>query len=125
MGLRERFQIFGFETTCVHFHRQRIYTEPTLYLDGQPIPCPPPWEEHQINFDISPTKQKKEDTREAAYQKEFLKIKEKNSNYYAVYTDSSKLEEKVAAAAYFPQSPDCSKVTRLRDGSSVVLSSRT
>ncbi|GFN82814.1 RNA-directed DNA polymerase from mobile element jockey [Plakobranchus ocellatus] len=26
------------KTTCVHFHRQRIYTEPALYLDGQPIP---------------------------------------------------------------------------------------
>ncbi|GFO08398.1 hypothetical protein PoB_003490300 [Plakobranchus ocellatus] len=25
-------------TTCVHFHRQRIYTEPALHLDGQPIP---------------------------------------------------------------------------------------
>ncbi|GFO19454.1 RNA-directed DNA polymerase from mobile element jockey [Plakobranchus ocellatus] len=38
MGLRERFQIFGLKTTCVHFHRQRIYTEPALDLDGQPIP---------------------------------------------------------------------------------------
>ncbi|GFO22414.1 RNA-directed DNA polymerase from mobile element jockey, partial [Plakobranchus ocellatus] len=26
------------KTTCVHFHRQRIYTEPALHLDGQPIP---------------------------------------------------------------------------------------
>ncbi|GFO09000.1 RNA-directed DNA polymerase from mobile element jockey [Plakobranchus ocellatus] len=26
------------KTTCVHFHRQRIYTEPELHLDGQPIP---------------------------------------------------------------------------------------
>ncbi|GFO21843.1 ribonuclease hi [Plakobranchus ocellatus] len=34
MGLRERCQVF----TCVHFHRQRIYTEPALHLDGQPIP---------------------------------------------------------------------------------------
>ncbi|GFN87451.1 RNA-directed DNA polymerase from mobile element jockey [Plakobranchus ocellatus] len=25
------------KTTCVHFHRQRIYTEPALHLDGQPI----------------------------------------------------------------------------------------
>ncbi|GFO46827.1 retrovirus-related pol polyprotein from type-1 retrotransposable element r1 [Plakobranchus ocellatus] len=24
--------------TCVHLHRQRIYTEPALHLDGQPIP---------------------------------------------------------------------------------------
>ncbi|GFO40684.1 RNA-directed DNA polymerase from mobile element jockey [Plakobranchus ocellatus] len=26
------------KTTCVHFHRQRIYTEPALHLDGQPVP---------------------------------------------------------------------------------------
>ncbi|GFO12280.1 RNA-directed DNA polymerase from mobile element jockey [Plakobranchus ocellatus] len=26
------------KTTCVHFHRQRIFTEPALHLDGQPIP---------------------------------------------------------------------------------------
>ncbi|GFO20617.1 RNA-directed DNA polymerase from mobile element jockey, partial [Plakobranchus ocellatus] len=26
------------KTTCVHFHRQRIYTEPALHLDGQQIP---------------------------------------------------------------------------------------
>ena len=25
------------KTTCVHFHKQRIYTEPTLRLDGQAI----------------------------------------------------------------------------------------
>ncbi|GFO46814.1 ribonuclease hi [Plakobranchus ocellatus] len=31
----------------------------------------------------------------------------------------SKLEEKVAAAAYFPERPDCSKATRLRDGTCV------
>ncbi|GFO14321.1 ribonuclease hi [Plakobranchus ocellatus] len=37
MGLRERFQVFGFETTCIHFHRKRIFTEPTLHLERQPI----------------------------------------------------------------------------------------
>ncbi|GFO25488.1 guanylate cyclase [Plakobranchus ocellatus] len=26
------------KTICVHFHRQRIYPEPTLHLNGQPIP---------------------------------------------------------------------------------------
>ncbi|GFO48672.1 nucleic-acid-binding protein from mobile element jockey [Plakobranchus ocellatus] len=26
------------KTTCVYFHSQRIYTEPALHLDGQPIP---------------------------------------------------------------------------------------
>ncbi|GFO06912.1 Gag-Pol polyprotein [Plakobranchus ocellatus] len=61
----------------------------------------------------------KEDASEVAYQKEFFRMKEKFSNHYAVFTDGSKLEEKVAAAAYFPERPDCSKATRLRDGASV------
>ncbi|GFN95062.1 Gag-Pol polyprotein [Plakobranchus ocellatus] len=46
-------------------------------------------------------------------------MKEKFSNHYAVFTDGSELEEKVAAAAYFPEHPDRSKATHLRDGASV------
>ncbi|GFN80518.1 RNA-directed DNA polymerase from mobile element jockey [Plakobranchus ocellatus] len=38
MGLREWFQVSVSKTTCVHFHRQIIYTEHVLHLDGQPIP---------------------------------------------------------------------------------------
>ncbi|GFO15021.1 RNA-directed DNA polymerase from mobile element jockey [Plakobranchus ocellatus] len=56
---------------------------------------------------------------EGAYQREFFRIEEKISNHYAVFTDGSKLEERVAAAAYFPEHPDRSKATRLRDGASV------
>ncbi|GFO14328.1 3-oxo-5-alpha-steroid 4-dehydrogenase 1 [Plakobranchus ocellatus] len=73
----------------------------------------------RINVDISLTEQKKKNTSEVAYKKEFFRIKENFSNHYAVYTDGSKLEEKVAAAAYFPEHPDCSKATRLRDRASV------
>ncbi|GFO49475.1 proteasome subunit beta type [Plakobranchus ocellatus] len=73
--------------------------------------------EHDITDDISLTKQNKENTSEVAYQKEFFRIKENFSNHYAVFTDDSKLEEKVAA--YFPEHPDSSKATRLRDGASV------
>ncbi|GFN80517.1 RNA-directed DNA polymerase from mobile element jockey [Plakobranchus ocellatus] len=149
MGLREWFQVSVSKTTCVHFHRQIIYTEPILHLDGQPIPvkepnlvastfeyiknakinqntidnlhvqCPPPWEQHKINVDISLIEQKKENTSEIVRRKEFFRIKEKFSNHCAVFTDGSKLEEKVAAAAYFPKHPDRSKATRLRDGASV------
>ena len=32
------FKFSIYETICVHFHNQRIYTEPTLHLDGQAIP---------------------------------------------------------------------------------------
>ncbi|GFN98340.1 RNA-directed DNA polymerase from mobile element jockey [Plakobranchus ocellatus] len=88
-------------------------------IDNLHVQCPQPWEGHKINVDISLTEQKKENTSEVAYRKEFFRIKEKFSNHYAVYTNGSKLEEKVAAAAYFPEHPDRSKATRLRDGASV------
>ncbi|GFN81311.1 Pol-like protein [Plakobranchus ocellatus] len=85
-------------------------------IDNLHVLCPSPWEEHKVNVDISLTKQNKE---EVAYQKDFFRIKETFSNHYAVFTDDSKLEEKVVAAAYFPEHPDRSKATRLRDGASV------
>ncbi|GFO12732.1 RNA-directed DNA polymerase from mobile element jockey [Plakobranchus ocellatus] len=109
------------KTTCVHFHRQRIYTEPALHLDGQPIPVkvPSALGGAQDYVDVSLAKQKKEDNSEMAYRKEFFRIREKFSNHYAVFTDGSKLEEKVAAAAYFPEHPDRSKATRLTDRASV------
>ncbi|GFN92250.1 hypothetical protein PoB_001875600 [Plakobranchus ocellatus] len=61
------------------------------------------------------TRQNKEDSSEVAYQKVFFRIEE-FSNHYAVYTDGSKLKEKIAAAVYFPECPDCSKATRQKDG---------
>ncbi|GFO50015.1 ribonuclease hi [Plakobranchus ocellatus] len=90
-------------------------------IDNLHVQCPPPWEEHNITVDISLTKQNRENTSEVAYQKEFFRIKEKFSNHYAVFnfTDGSKVEEKVAAAAYFPEHPDRSKATGLRDVASV------
>ncbi|GFO49511.1 Pol-like protein [Plakobranchus ocellatus] len=102
--------------TFEHFKNANISLN---IIDNLHAQCPPPWEEHNINVDISLTKQNKENTSEVAYQKEFFRIKEKFSNHYAVFTDGSKLEEKVAAAAYFPEHPDRSKATRLRDGASV------
>ncbi|GFN88484.1 retrovirus-related pol polyprotein from type-1 retrotransposable element r1 [Plakobranchus ocellatus] len=102
--------------TFEHFKNANISLN---IIDNLHVQCPPPWEEHNITVDISLRKQNKENTSEIAYQKEFFRIKEKFSNHYAVFTDGSKLEEKDAAAVYFPEHPDRSKATRLRDGASV------
>ncbi|GFO41393.1 Pol-like protein [Plakobranchus ocellatus] len=102
--------------TFEHIKNVKINLNTIDHLHAQ---CPPPWEEHRINVDISLTEQKKENTSEIVSKETFFRIKEKFSNHYAVFTDGSKLEEKVAAAAYFPERPDCSKATRLRDGASV------
>ncbi|GFO04461.1 reverse transcriptase-like protein [Plakobranchus ocellatus] len=89
-------------------------------IDNLHVQCPPPWEEHKVKVDISLTKQKKKIPVKLLYQKEFFRIKEKFSNHYAVFTDRSKLEKKVVAAAYFPERLECSKATRLRDEASVL-----
>ena len=43
----------------------------------------------------------------------------RSDSYFEAYTDGSKSEHKVAAAAFFTKDPDNPKTTRLRDGSSV------
>ncbi|GFN94348.1 Pol-like protein [Plakobranchus ocellatus] len=53
-------------------------------IDNLHVQCPPPWEKHKVNVDISLTDHKKENTSEVAYQKDFFRIKEKFSNHYAV-----------------------------------------
>ncbi|GFO50607.1 RNA-directed DNA polymerase from mobile element jockey [Plakobranchus ocellatus] len=170
------------KTTCVHFHRQRMYAEPALHLDGQPIPVKGEAKffgvvfDSKLNFNSHVKYLKKKclktlnllrvvgqtdwDADRATLLKLYrtlirskldygsvlygsaekhvlraldpihhqgLRIalgafrtnKEKFPNHYAVFTDGSKLEKKVAAAAYFPEHPDRSKATRLRDGASV------
>ncbi|GFO05820.1 nucleic-acid-binding protein from mobile element jockey [Plakobranchus ocellatus] len=44
-------------------------------IDIQYVRCFPPWDEHQVDFDISLTKTKKEHTSDVAYQKEFYRKK--------------------------------------------------
>ncbi|GFO15010.1 RNA-directed DNA polymerase from mobile element jockey [Plakobranchus ocellatus] len=179
------------KTTCVHFHRQRIYTEPALHLDGQPIPVMGEAKflgvffDSKLNFSshIKYLKKKclkalnvlrivghtdwgadratllklyrtlvrsKLDYSSVIYdcgKKHVLKALDpihhqglrialrafRTSPIKSLYTKAgepslehrriklacSKLDEKVAAAAYFPEHPDCSKATRLRDGASV------
>ncbi|GFN82574.1 RNA-directed DNA polymerase from mobile element jockey [Plakobranchus ocellatus] len=210
------FRFSVLKTTCVHFHKQRIYTEPALHLDSQPIPVKgeakflgvvfdskltfynhiqyikkkclkalnllrvvghTDWgadratllklystlvrskldygsvrygsaKKHVLRaldpihhrglrialgaFRTSPIKSLYAEAGEPSLEHRRMKlafnrfkikiiapINEKFSNHYAVFTDGSKLEEKIAAAAYFPEHPDRSKATRLRDGTSV------
>ena len=70
-------------------------------------------------FDISLSCFKKEQTSETVLKKEFQQLRERYNSYFEAYTDGSKSEQKVAAAAFFTKDPDNPKTTRLRDGSSV------
>ncbi|GFO19418.1 ribonuclease hi [Plakobranchus ocellatus] len=62
--------------TFEHFKNANISLN---IIDNLNVQCPTPWEEHNINVDISLTKQNRENTSEVAYQKEFFRIKEKFS----------------------------------------------
>ena len=58
---------------------------------------------------------KKEQTSETILRSEFQQQRERYNSYFEAYTDGSKSEHKVAAAAFFPKEPDNPKTTRLRD----------
>ena len=70
-------------------------------------------------FDTSLSCFKKEQTSETVLRKEYQQLRERYNSYFEAYTDGSKSEHKVAAAAIFTKDPDNPKITRLRDGSSV------
>ena len=70
-------------------------------------------------FDTSLSRFRKEQTSETVLRKEFQQLRERYNSYFEAYTDGSKSEHKVAAAAFFAKDPDNPKITRLRDGSSV------
>ena len=87
--------------------------------DSQYEQTPPPWEHSNIMFDTSLLCLKKEQTSETVLRKEFQRLRERYNSYFEAYTDSSKIEHKVAAAAFFTKDRDNPKITPLRDGSSV------
>ena len=99
-------------------HIEEANIEPNS-IDSQYERTPPPWEHSNIMFDISQSCFKKEQTSETVLRKEFQQLRERYNSYFEAYTDGSKSEHKVAAAAFFTKDPDNPKTTRLRDGSSV------
>ena len=80
---------------------------------------PPPWEQYNLNFDTSLAEFGKKTTNNVILEKEFLHIKQKYKNCYEIYTDGSKQEERVGAAAFFPDQPGEAVSARLADGSSI------
>ena len=62
---------------------------------------------------------KKDQTSETVFRKEYQQLRERYNSYFEAYTDGSKCEQKVAAAAFYHEDPDDPRTTRLRGGSSV------
>ena len=99
-------------------HIEEANIEPNS-IDSQYERTPIPWEHSNIMFDTSLSCFKKEQTGETVLRKEFQQLRERYNSYFEAYTDGSKSEYKVAAAAFFTKDPDNPKTTRLGDGSSV------
>ncbi len=80
------------------------------------VPAAPPWQLAQptVLFDINT--HKKSDTNPAIFHAKYCEIKEKYSNYMAIYTDGSKEGDKVGAAFAVPELSRDMK-SRLRDKS--------
>ena len=97
-------------------HTEEANVEPNS-IDSQYEQTPPPWEHSSIMFDTSLSCFKKEQTSETVLRKEFQQLRERYNSYFEAYTDGSKSEHKVAAAAFFTKDPDKPKITGLRVGS--------
>ena len=105
--------------TCTLPHIEEANIEPNS-IDNQYERTPPSWEHSNIMFDTSLSCFKKKQTSETVLRKEYQQLRELYNSYFEAYTDGSKSEHKVAAAAFFTKDPDNPKTTRLRDGSSVI-----
>ena len=60
---------------------------------------PPPWSQSELQICLSLTKYQKETTNPEVYKQAFLEITSRHQNYVQIFTDGSKVDEKVAAAA--------------------------
>ena len=69
-------------------------------------------------FDISLSCFKKDQTSETVFRKEYQLLRERYNSYFEAYTDRSRCEQKVTAAAFYLKDPDNPGTIRLRDGSS-------
>ena len=58
-----------------------------------------PWNQSEPQICLSLTKYKKDTTNPAVYKQAFLEITSRHQNYVQIFTDGSKVDEKVAAAA--------------------------
>ncbi len=62
---------------------------------------------------------KKETTNPEVYKQAFFEITSRHQNYVQIFTDGSKVDEKVAAAAVSSVAPNSPFSCRLRDHSSI------
>ena len=68
----------------------------------------PSWSQSEPQIYLSLTKYKKDTTNPEVYKQAFLEITSRHQNYVQIFTDGSKVDEKVAAAAVSSVAPNSS-----------------
>ena len=84
-------------------------------VDDVTVSKPPPWSQTEPHICLSLTKLKKDCTSPDVYKKVFGGITLQHQNYVQIFTDGSKVEEKVAAAAVSSVATNSTFSCRLRD----------
>ena len=79
----------------------------------------PPWSQSEPQICLSLANYKKDTTNLEVYKQAFLEITSRHPNYVQIFTDGSKVDEKVAAAAVFSVAPNGPYSCRLRDHCSI------
>ena len=68
-------------------------------VDDTTVTVTPPWNQSEPQICLSLTKYKKDSTNPEVYKQMFSEITSRQPKYMQIYTDGSKVDEKVAAAA--------------------------
>ena len=84
-------------------------------VDDTTVTDTPPWSQSEPQICLSLTKYKKDSTNPEVYKQAFLEITSRHPKYMQIYTDGSKVDEKVAAAAVLSVAPNSPFSCRLRD----------
>ena len=88
-------------------------------VDDTTVTDTPPWSQSEPQICLSLTKYKKDSTNPEVYKQAFLEITSRHPKYMKIYTDGSKVDKKVAAAAVSSVAPNSPFSCWLRDHCSV------
>ena len=88
-------------------------------VDDTTVTDTPPWSQSEPQIYLSDKIKIKDSTNPEVYKQAFLEITSRHPKYMQIYTDGSKVDEMVAAAAVSSVAPNSSFSRRLRDHCSI------
>ena len=88
------------------YHCLRISKIDLDVADDTSVSDTPPWSQSEPQICLSLTKYKTVTTNPEIYKQVFLEVTSRHQNYVQIFTDGSKVDEKVAAAAVLSVAPN-------------------